>query len=171
MGRPKGATSVQSRSLYTRASYLYQAAALLTTQASSSKADGSDDSKKSSASASTAESYGPPTQPLARRLLSDLRWVCLKAQLRAAPQMKRTICKGCDSLLVEGETCTSTTENRSKGGRKPWADVLVCRCHTCGYVKRFPVDPKRQKRRHLRAEDPKATEATAHLEGEKATTK
>jgi len=48
---------------------------------------------------------------------------------------------------VPGTTCTHRVENKSKGGKKKWADVLVVECQ-CGMVKRFPVgmDELRAKR-------------------------
>ncbi|RYP86163.1 hypothetical protein DL769_000775 [Monosporascus sp. CRB-8-3] len=69
--------------------------------------------------------------------------------------MKHTICKYCDTLLVEGHTSTSFVENQSKGGKKPWADVLVVKCNTCGGLKRFPVQAPRQKRRPIREAESK----------------
>lgn len=59
--------------------------------------------------------------------------------MRLDPSIKRTICKRCDSLLVPGVSSTNRIENPSKGGKKPWADVLVVECNACGAVKRFPV--------------------------------
>jgi ribonuclease P protein subunit RPR2 len=56
-------------------------------------------------------------------------------------------------LLVESKTSRSWIENPSKGGRKPWADILVIECGTCGNAKRYPVDAPRQKRRSLRSEN------------------
>lgn len=67
--------------------------------------------------------------------------------------MKHSICKYCDSLLIEGETSSSVVENKSKGGQKPWADVLVVKCHTCEGVKRFPAQAPRQKRRPMRVKE------------------
>jgi len=37
------------------------------------------------------------------------------------------------------------SENRSKKGRKPWAEVLVVRCISCGATKRFPVGSRRRR--------------------------
>jgi ribonuclease P protein subunit RPR2 len=54
-------------------------------------------------------------------------------------------------MLIYGSTCTNEVENKSKDGKKPWADVLVRRCATCGLEKRFPVAAKRQKRRSQRS--------------------
>ena len=79
-----------------------------------------------------------------RQLVVQLRAISLKSQIRLSPAMKHTICKRCDSLLIPGSTCTSYMENKSRGGRKPWAEVLVTTCARCGTAKRFPMGAKRQ---------------------------
>ncbi len=87
---------------------------------------------------------------LSRQLITHLRAVSLKSQIRLSPAIKHTICKRCDVLLVPGSTSTSHIENNSRGGKKPWADVLVTTCTACGTAKRFPVGAKRQLRRDSR---------------------
>lgn len=84
---------------------------------------------------------------ISRRLLSHLRGVSLKGQIRLAPAMKHSICKACDALLVTGSTSTSRVENKSRNGRKPWADILVINCSACGTPKRFPLNTKRQSKK------------------------
>ena len=88
--------------------------------------------------------------PMARHLLSHLRGVSLKSQIRLSPAIKHSVCKRCDTLFMPGSTSTSTIENLSKGGKKPWADVLVIRCDVCHAVKRFPVGARRQQKREQR---------------------
>jgi ribonuclease P protein subunit RPR2 len=88
-------------------------------------------------------------------MLTDMRIVTQKILIRQSPDLKRTICKFCDTLQIEGQTSSSSIENTSRGGRKPWADVLAIRCGTCGHVKRFPVSVARQKRRPIRHEEAK----------------
>jgi ribonuclease P protein subunit RPR2 len=61
--------------------------------------------------------------------------------------MKHSICKNCDTMLTDGSTCSIEVENKSKGGKKPWADVLVRKCNTCGFTRRYPMAAKRQKRK------------------------
>ena len=81
---------------------------------------------------------------LSRYLLGHLRAVSLKSQIRLSPTMKHSICKRCDALLLPGFTSICRLENNSRGGRKPWADVIVLACNACGIEKRFPVGAKRQ---------------------------
>jgi len=76
-----------------------------------------------------------------------MRSVAKKSVMRLGPQIKRTICKRCDTLLVPGVSCENRIENASKGGKKSWADVLVVECMACGTVKRFPVGMDGMERR------------------------
>ncbi|KUI74475.1 Ribonuclease P protein subunit rpr2 [Cytospora mali] len=171
----KKAPGVQNKPMYSRISFLYQAAAYLaaeagkpglgSTQTTPLAATCSDvhmeyDGHKDDTNHDGNAAQTQATQALSRSLLNDLRSVTLKNQIRITPDIKRTICKYCDTLLVEGQTCTSTVENKSKGGRKPWADVLTIKCHACGRQKRFPVNASRQKRRPLRVADQQKQEVT-----------
>lgn len=150
MRKAKGPGSVPNRPIYSRISYLYQAAAYLANQSElkepNSDTHGPQPTRKEKSDAKRA---------ISRRFITDLRSASLKSQIRLSPAMKQTICKFCDSLLVEGETSSAAIENQSKGGKKPWADVLVITCHTCGGMKRFPVQASRQKRRSIREKEAK----------------
>jgi ribonuclease P protein subunit RPR2 len=149
----KGAGSVPSKALHSRVSYLYQAAAYLATQQQHSTTipAGSEpqDAQPTAKTENTLQgnSY---LDPASRRLISDLKAVSHKIQVRISPAMKHSVCKNCDSMLIDGSTCTNEVENKSKGGKKRWADVLVRRCNTCGFEKRFPIGADRQKRRPQR---------------------
>jgi ribonuclease P protein subunit RPR2 len=150
--------SAPNKALHSRASYLYQAAAYLATrQQKFSESGVSDVANPKSISPNTISS-GPEAQgtlesgplSLSRKLLSDLRSVSLKTQIRLSASIKHSICKRCDTLLIDGSTCSNEIENRSRKGRKPWADVLVRTCKSCGSQRRFPVAVGRQKRRPYR---------------------
>lgn len=104
--------------------------------------------------------FTPPHLGLPLQLSAHLRAVAQKAQIRLSHEIKHAICKACGSPLIDGETCISTTENLSKGGRKPWANVLVVKCLACGACKRYPVGAKKQKRKSLRATGEAIGEAT-----------
>ncbi|KAI1488457.1 Rpr2-domain-containing protein [Biscogniauxia mediterranea] len=155
--------SVPNRPLYSRISFLYQAATYLGTRDDQHAPTQTTQETKNSCTESEKDGGlkgHAAQQALSRRFLTDLRSTSLKSQIRLSPAMKHTICKLCDSLLIEGETSSSTIENRSKGGRKPWADVLVVKCSTCGGVRRYPVQAARQKRRSAREEEQEAKKAT-----------
>lgn len=158
MGKAK-ATGVQNRHIYTRASYLYQAGAYLASRvpdshhASSQPRPSSPEGRETEAGDATiaaVDRQHRAIQNTSRQVISDMRAVSLKVLIRQTSAIKKTICKFCDTLLVEGKTCRSVVENFSRGGRKPWADVLAIECKTCGRVKRFPVSASKQKRRPLR---------------------
>lgn len=97
---------------------------------------------------------------LSCQLLNQLRAVSLKSVIRITPSMKHSICKRCDVLLVPGSTATAGMENKSREGKKPWADVLVVTCIACGTAKRIPVGAKRQLKGQYR---PKGSRAKHEL--------
>ncbi|KAI9786430.1 MAG: hypothetical protein M1839_006890 [Geoglossum umbratile] len=187
MGRGKPSkpnAGVPNKHLYSRMSYLYQAATYLSTrhilQAQSSDAQagtsvtggdyqgpatipeagntkGRHGVSNSGLSANPREpkhnenaSPAIPNIPLSRRLLSNLRAISHKGQIRLSPHIKRSVCKRCETLLIPGSTSTHRVDNQSRGGKKPWADVLVVRCIACGTEKRFPVGAKKNLGRKLR---------------------
>jgi ribonuclease P protein subunit RPR2 len=143
MAKQKTAAKLSNRAAFSRMSYLYQAASYL-----ANVKTGNPPAEERSTTKNDGEGLGP--RNTARRLIADMRAVGLKTQVRIDPSVKQTVCKYCDTLLIEGQTCTSFVENKSKNGMKPWADVLVVKCKTCTMAKRFPVSAPRQRRRNLR---------------------
>ena len=96
---------------------------------------------------------------LSRHLVTHMRAITLKSHVRLSHEMKHSLCKRCDTLLVPGSTSQCSIENQSKGRKKPWADVYVTQCLKCGTRKRFPVGSKRQPKGRPKAklhETPKA---------------
>ncbi len=161
MAKSKGSSVVPNRALHNRLSFLYQAAALLATAPAPES--------EPSAAVHTSEQNGlqrPQMEGMSRRLLTDMRSVSHKARIRIGGDMKRTICKHCDTLLVEGVTCTSTVENQSRGGAKPWADVLIIKCKVCDRAKRFPVNARREPGKAVRLQRAAQLTADAAANGE-----
>ncbi|KAE8374890.1 RNAse P Rpr2/Rpp21/SNM1 subunit domain-containing protein [Aspergillus bertholletiae] len=83
---------------------------------------------------------------LSRTFISQMRGVSLKTQLRLPVKTKRSFCKRCDTLLSPGISCIQEIRNESRDRKKPWADIRVIRCATCGTEKRFPQTEKRAKK-------------------------
>ncbi|WBW70562.1 RNase P subunit Rpr2 [Schizosaccharomyces osmophilus] len=81
-----------------------------------------------------------------RHYISTAKQVSQKSVLRLHPNIKRTICKKCNSLMVFGKTCSVRTEEPSK--RKPESDRSLWVCNECGSTKRFPLsNGKRNKQK------------------------
>ncbi|TVY21895.1 hypothetical protein LARI1_G000270 [Lachnellula arida] len=148
----KGTVNVPNKILHSRVSYLYQAASYLAAQQPHSESGPTryerDTSKTPSNhpksietngaehSSSTTFSEAAAYRPASRRMISDLRSVTLKGQMRISPAMKHSTCKKCDTLLVDGSTCTNEVENKSKEGKKPWADVPILDCLVSSKIER-----------------------------------
>ncbi|KAF2749183.1 Rpr2-domain-containing protein [Sporormia fimetaria CBS 119925] len=141
--KQRPAKGMVNRHLHARTTFLYQAAAYLTLQAAPVEQGKIEDSPThSSRFAASGDAV---------RLGTHLRSISMKGQLHLSQTVKRTICKSCSAMLIPGRTANHVVENLSKGGRKPWADVLVVECRTCGSKKRFPVGASRQESKSRRA--------------------
>ncbi|KAJ4369188.1 hypothetical protein N0V83_006273 [Neocucurbitaria cava] len=147
--KPKG---VPNKHLHARTTFLYQAAMYLTLQ------NGADGSKaclnsRDTTARSEEPQEGPQLErpsPIALQLGSDLQQVSRKGQLRLSVDLKRSMCKSCNAILVPGRTAIQVIENKSKSGKKKWADVLVLECKLCGSTKRFPIGAPKQLKRSKR---------------------
>jgi len=135
--KPSKTKGIPNRHLHARTAFLYQAATYLTLQ--SARVDSERRARLDSDASPT-----PSHSPVALQLGADLQQVSRKAQLRLAVDLKRSMCKSCNIILVPGQTAIQTIENHSRGGKKPWADVLVLQCCFCSSQKRFPVGSTRQ---------------------------
>ncbi|KAK3640765.1 hypothetical protein LTR56_011642 [Elasticomyces elasticus] len=105
----------------------------------------------------------PQSGGLSLYLASHLGQIARKTQTRLHPNIKHSICRTCNAVLVIGETCTKRMENVSRAGGKPNADVLVVECTVCGAAKRFPVGAKRQKRKAARSQNQEQDKGREHL--------
>ncbi|KAF2172214.1 hypothetical protein M409DRAFT_17453 [Zasmidium cellare ATCC 36951] len=178
--KAKGARSVPNKHLHARVSFLHQAATFFALREASppshssldpsnnvdngftpgptasilhlddNQMDCQESSDQSQATSSRESAERPLQSGLSFHLNSQLRQVARKSQIRLHPTIKRTGCKGCSAVLIEGQTCNKYVENTSKGGRKRQAEVLVLECMNCGSNKRFPIGAKRQENKVLR---------------------
>lgn len=152
---------VPNKHLNSRLSFLYQAAILLSPRQHGIEAriklDEPNNLHGNSANDQAVESDVKieASSKISQRLLIQQRVVASKSQIRLSPAIKHTVCRRCDSLLIDGSTCTNAVENSSKGGKKPWADVWVRTCKACGMEKRFPLIETRQPRRARRLDQVK----------------
>ena len=98
----------------------------------------------------TANSLTTGTGAADHFLISQVRSIAAKAQIRLGKETKHHLCKGCDAVLIPDVTSTTMLENKSKGGAKPWATTKIVCCNLCGVNKRFPIGAKRQLKKPLR---------------------
>lgn len=159
-GKPPKPKGISNKHLHARTTFLYQAATYLTFQSPT---------KNSESHTEDANQIQQPS-PLALQLGADLHTVSRKAQLRLSVDLKRSICKSCNTLLVPGRTASQEIENQSKGGKKPWADVLIVSCKCCGSKRRMPVGAKRQPKKRNRLPAAAAALTTNDMEGVESTT-
>ncbi|TNY20672.1 RNAse P Rpr2/Rpp21/SNM1 subunit domain-containing protein [Rhodotorula diobovata] len=77
-----------------------------------------------------------PLKPLARHLAREMTEVAKKATVRMDPGVKRTVCKGCGTVLVPG--VSASVRIKPSG---PHAHLIVHRCLSCHAERRFPAPP------------------------------
>lgn len=128
-------TSLPQKNVHLRIAFLHQAASHLAQKARSDTQITTDVGGNGTQPRKTPKTS--IAQP--RYLINQMKGVGRKSVIRLDKNIKRSICKRCDEFFVEGENAASTIENKSTNCSKPWADVLVIKCGTCGTSKRFPV--------------------------------
>lgn len=74
---------------------------------------------------------------LSRKFLNHMDLVSKKAVLKLHPNIKRTICKKCSRLLINGLSSSTRIKNDSKE-HLSHCDILEMKCK-CGCIKRFPI--------------------------------
>src|SRR5689334_19350326 len=95
--KPLKSKGPPNRHLHARTTFLYQAAAYLTLQAPPRDLGLEEESQSANPGTSVPS-------PLALRLGSDLQQVSRKAQLRLSGDLKRSMCKRCNTILIPGPT-------------------------------------------------------------------
>lgn len=158
---PEKKVKVANRQAYARISYLYQASHYLSSlarpEASPRRHEDLKNTTNNSCISSTAESAQDQNFSQTQRLTglansyaSQISSISRKSSVKVSRDAKRSMCKSCKSLLRPGASSQSWIENKSKEKKKPWADVLVTKCLSCGFEKRYPIGAKRQLRKEER---------------------
>jgi ribonuclease P protein subunit RPR2 len=142
MGKGKGskaADGIPQKHLHSRISFLHQAAAYLlaATAESQGRLVASEDSSARETSMKRRNRNANHAQ--SRYLVNQIQGVSRKSQIRLGRDVKHSICKKCDVLLIPGRTSLHQVRNESRDGAKTWADVFEIRCLKCDTVKRFPL--------------------------------
>lgn len=148
MGKSKaekrGDGGVQQRHVHSRLSYLHQAATYLSTASHEARTNTTtvkDEAENASDSSSPLQQEHGAAE--SRQFLTQISEISQKSQIRVTPDMKRSFCKRCRSLLIAGSTSRESVHNASLDEAKPWADVFEISCNTCRTVKRFPIGQRR----------------------------
>lgn len=128
--KAKTSTSVPNKSVHLRLAYLHQAARYLKGPTTSSKSGTVDHDVGTGDGVRSAQS---------RLLCNHIKTISKRAVIRLDKSVKRKICKGCDSLLLDAHDAVKHVENDSRHGLTASASVEVVQCRVCGRRKRFPV--------------------------------
>lgn len=162
MAKAQKARKIPKKHLYSRISFLHQAANSILQQRSTGCSHSSDqgvrevgDSSNSTVLATSSSPVKASGLGISQMMIMHLQAVSRKGQIRLAPELKHTMCKRCNTLLIPGKTSKTEVENKSRNRKKPWADVLVIECLQCKAQKRFPIGAERQPKKVQRQRDGK----------------
>lgn len=153
----QGAKGAPNKHLVARIAFLHQAALSLASQAAAPSAQ--PESTNPTADHDTAQLHEldtnatrrqPPRSGLPFYFTAQLKQVALKSQVRLQTDVKRAICKACNAMLIEHQTCITGVENLSRGGKKDKANVSVVECLACGCKRRVPLGAARQQKKSKR---------------------
>ncbi|KAI0775818.1 RNAse P Rpr2/Rpp21/SNM1 subunit domain-containing protein [Trametes elegans] len=143
--------NVANRDIVQRISFLYQASTYLISVSQSLPNPLENVKERHSRKRAKKDRLRHPrnTADLSRSYVGAMRSVGQKTMVRMDPSLKRTLCKGCDAVLIPGFTATVRVKPlRSHGGE------VVYTCHACDTFKRIPAPPVFDPDAPVRDEDP-----------------
>ncbi|KAF2858034.1 RNAse P, Rpr2/Rpp21 subunit, partial [Piedraia hortae CBS 480.64] len=135
-----------SKHISARIAYLHKAAVYLTEQGHGQPAARTSNTPNCNLPDAKLD---PNSGGLSLHLVKHMKQVAEKATIRLKPEVKRSICKRCNAVLIKDATAAMSTENQSHG-QKPWANVYKIECRLCHAAKRFPIGAKRQLKKSKR---------------------
>lgn len=123
--RLKESKIAPQQELYSRISFLYQAANIYTSHSIFNQNIFVNEDIQSKLA-------------LSRFYINTARKIAQKAVLKINSSIKRTLCRRCDTVLLPAITSSIKVENLSKKNKKK-ADIMVITCNFCNTQKRYPV--------------------------------
>ncbi|KAI0029843.1 RNAse P Rpr2/Rpp21/SNM1 subunit domain-containing protein [Vararia minispora EC-137] len=144
-------SSVTNRDILQRLNFLYQASTFLQSVSEPPLAPAFQQkrnpslrtSRSNNKSKATAEGRATArrtrtisTADLAKSYVRSMRQIGQKATVRMDPSVKRTLCRGCDGVLVPGISSTIRVNPCGSHGQ-----VMTTTCRHCGHTRRIPAPP------------------------------
>jgi ribonuclease P protein subunit RPR2 len=123
--KQKNGTTIPNLASFERMNFLYQASHLLMNVHLQLKA------QDSAEAGIKTRSTVVDSLDLSRHYVQTMSKIASKSVLRLHPDLKRTFCKYCHTLLIPGETCQVRTANQRKQAH------LVVTCLHCGKFCRY----------------------------------
>ncbi|KAH9892669.1 Rpr2-domain-containing protein [Cubamyces lactineus] len=135
---------VANRDIVQRINFLYQASAYLSTISQSLHPSDGDAAKTDRRKARSEKKHKKRPNlrhprniaELSRSYVGTMRIVGQKTMVRMDPCLKRTLCKGCDAVLIPGATTTVRVHPLPSHG-----EAVVYTCTNCQTIRRIPAPP------------------------------
>ncbi|KAI0335126.1 Rpr2-domain-containing protein [Cubamyces sp. BRFM 1775] len=136
--------SVANRDIVQRINFLYQASTYLSTISQSLPPSAEDTAKTGREKAKSGKKqkrrpnlrHPRNVAELSRNYVGTMRIVGQKTMVRMDPCVKRTLCKGCDAILMPGATATVRIHPLPSHG-----EAVVYTCTNCQTIRRIPAAP------------------------------
>ncbi|KII92605.1 hypothetical protein PLICRDRAFT_172677 [Plicaturopsis crispa FD-325 SS-3] len=134
-------TGVANRDIIQRLNFLYQASTYLNHISAPppppphQNPDGQDDTQRESPG-NKRRRKTVSASDLSRAYVKTMKVVGQKAIVRMDPAVKRTLCKGCNTVLVPGSTANVRVRSSSSHGH-----IVVYTCLSCTTTRRLPAPP------------------------------
>ncbi|KAJ3797802.1 RNAse P Rpr2/Rpp21/SNM1 subunit domain-containing protein [Lentinula aff. detonsa] len=135
-------SSVSNRDVIQRLNFLYQASVYLNNVHSSSTSplqipiSSNANDSTSGVKKSQKRKKSVNLNDLSRTYIETMQAVGSRTTVQLDPSVKRTLCKGCNIVLVPGSTTSVRTKKSSTHGH-----IMVYTCTTCKYSYRIPAVP------------------------------
>ncbi|KAI0358550.1 Rpr2-domain-containing protein [Trametes cingulata] len=134
-------SSVANRDIVQRINFLYQASTYLSAISQALPSSAADGGFEVSAQGTNQKSkrkstlrHPKNTAELSRSYIGTMRIVGQKTMVRMDPSLKRTLCKGCDAVLLPGTSATVRVKPLPSHGQ-----AVVYTCLTCRTSRRIPA--------------------------------
>ncbi|ESK92048.1 ribonuclease p 21kda subunit [Moniliophthora roreri MCA 2997] len=132
-------SNVANRDIMHRLNFLYQASVYLNSiddSGSSSQKQPTPDVTQKSNRQKKRKSRRAGPKNLAKSYIDTMKLVSTKTIVRMDPSIKRTLCKGCSTVLMPGSTATVRIKASSSHGH-----VMTYTCTECRTSRRIPAPP------------------------------
>ncbi|KAJ4493760.1 RNAse P Rpr2/Rpp21/SNM1 subunit domain-containing protein [Lentinula edodes] len=137
-------SSISNRDVIQRLNFLYQASVYLhnihsssqSTPVSSSSQPVNESTSKKNEGKKSKKKRIVQLNDLSRSYIETMKSVGTKTTVQVDPSVKRTLCKGCNAVLVPGSTASVRTRRSSTHGH-----IMIYTCSGCKHHSRIPAAP------------------------------
>ncbi|KAJ7899055.1 RNAse P Rpr2/Rpp21/SNM1 subunit domain-containing protein [Mycena leptocephala] len=130
-GEAPNANSIVNKDIMQRLNFMYQASVYL-----SGVLPAPPQTTAATPQKRTKKSRKMTVHDLSKSYINSMKTVASKTMVKMDPAVKRTLCNGCNIVLVPGSTATVSVKSSKVHGH-----VMHYRCTSCNSTRRIPAPP------------------------------